>query len=161
MKIKIHIIVLLTIVTGKVFGQTSQKLIFFYKPFTNNIETNLYKDTIVKFDYMTQYENIKTADIEKDVHTAIVNKDYRIIGISGYSYLYPGLEGGYKTNKDGTKSFISLDPKYENLLKKNGFKVIQGTSDSMNPNEPPLQTVAYEYAKKYNLLILEKIMTEN
>ena len=154
---RVIVIILLIIVYGQTFGQTNPKYIFFYKPYTDSTETNLYRDTIVKFDFRTQYENIKNAEIEKDVEFAILNKDYRIVGISGNSYLYPGLEGGYKTNNDGTKTFIGLDPKYENYVKKYGFKVISGTSDSINPNDPPLQSLAYEYAKKYNLLLLEKM----
>ncbi len=154
---KAHIIVLLFLITGQCFGQTKPKYIFFYKPYTDSSETNLYRDTIVKFDFKIQYENIKAADMEKDVEMAISNMDYRIVAISGNSYLYPGLEGGYKTNKDGTKAFIGLAPKYEDYIKKYGFKVIEGTSDSINPDEPPLQQLAYEYAKKYNLKILEKM----
>ncbi|MBB2145389.1 hypothetical protein GM921_07835 [Pedobacter sp. LMG 31464] len=157
---KINIIALLILITGQTFGQTSPKVIFFYKPYTNSSETNLYRDTLVKFDFKTQYENIENADIEKEVQIALLHNDYRIVGISGNSYLYPGLEGGYKTNKDGTKAFIGLDPKYKSYIKKYGFKVIQGTSDSMNPDNPPMQGVAYEYAKKYNLLLLEKMKTK-
>ena len=157
---KFNILVLLILVKGLAFGQTSPKVIFFYKPYTDSSETNLYRDTLVKFDFKTQYENIKNANIEKEVEIALVHNDYRIIGISGNSYLYPGLEGGYKTNKDGTKTFIGIDPKYESYIKKYGFKVINGTSDSINSDNPPLQGVAYEYAKKYNQLLLEKMKTK-
>ena len=146
--------------TGTLNVQTIPKVVFFYKPYTDSSETNLYRDTLVKFDFKTQYENIKNADIEKEVEIALLHNDYRIVGISGNSYLYPGLEGGYETNKDGTKAFIGLDPKYESYIKKHGFKVIEGTSDSINPNDPPLQSVAYEYAKKYNLMLLEKMRTK-
>ena len=158
--IKLNIIALFILISGLALGQTNSKVIFFYKPYTDSSETNLYRDTLVKFDFKTQYENIKNADIEKEVEIAIGHNDYRIVGISGNSYLYPGLEGGYKTKKDGTKAFIGLDPKYESYIKKYGFKVIKGTSDSSNPDNPPLQGVAYEYAKKYNLLLLEKMNTE-
>jgi hypothetical protein len=139
---KIHIIVLLILITGQTFGQTSLKVIFFYKPYTDSSETNLYRDTLVKFDFKTQYENIKNADIKKEVEIALLHNDFRIVGISGVSYLFPGR-----------------DSRYESYIKKHSFKVIKGTSDSINEDEPPLQNVAYEYAKKYNLLLLEKMRT--
>jgi hypothetical protein len=150
---KFYSIVLFLILKGQCFGQTNPKYIFFYKPYTDSMETNLYRDTAVKFDYTIQFKNIKNAEIEKDVKIAIAHSDFRIISISGYSYLFPGLEGGYKKNKDGTKTFISLASKYEGYIKKYGFKVIKGTSDAITP----LQTVAYEYAKKYNSILLVKM----
>ena len=154
---KISISAVLILISALVFGQTSHKVIFFYKPYTDSIETNLFLDTLFKFDYKTQYENIKNADVVKDVETAIRNNDFRFIGISGNSYLYPGLEGGYETNRDGTKTFIGLDQKYKSNIKKYSFKVIKETGDSINSDNPPLQGIAYEYARKYNLLILEKM----
>ena len=154
---KFRIIVLFLICIGHCFGQTNPKYIFFYRPYTDSIETNLYRDTIIKFDYNIQYENIKIADIKKDVKIAIANSDFRIVSISGNSYLFPGLEGGYRKNKDGTKAFISLASKYELYIKKYSFKVIKGTSDAIDPSKPPLQTVAYDYAKKYNMILLKKM----
>ncbi len=124
------------------FGQSKSNYIFFYKPYTDSLETNLYKDTILEFDYNIQYENIKNANVENDVKTALSKKDFRIIAISGNSYLYPGLED-----------------RYGMLIKKFGFKVIQGTSDAIGLNDAPLQGVAYDYAKKYNLTLLERIQT--
>ncbi|OYU94429.1 MAG: hypothetical protein CFE21_15580 [Bacteroidetes bacterium B1(2017)] len=158
--IKLTCIVFLILSTGQAFGQANSKVIFFYIPYMDSTETNLYRDTLVKFDFKTQYVNIKNADIEKEVEKALLHNDYRIVGISGVSYLYPGLEGGYKTNKDGTKVLIRLDPKYESYMKKYGFKVVKGTSDSINSDNPPLQSVAYEFAKKYNLQLVEKIKTK-
>ncbi len=139
------------------FGQTNPNYIFFYKPYTDSSETNLYRDTILAFDYNIQYENIKNANIENDVNSALSQKDFRIIAISGNSYLYPGLEGGYTKYKNGTKAFIGLADRYERHIKKFGFKVIEGTSDAIGLNKPPLQGAAYDYAKKYNLTLLEKI----
>ena len=139
------------------FGQTNPKYIFFYKPYTDSSETNLYKDTTIKFDYNIQYGNIKNANVKNDVKNAIAHSDFRIVSISGYSYLFPGLEGGYRKNKDGTKAFISLASKYELYIKKYSFKVIKGTSDAINLNNQFLQSVAYDYAKKYNLILLKKM----
>ena len=53
-----------------VFGQLKSGFIFFYKPYTHSFEPNLYKNTIVKFDYKVQYENLKNANINDDVDRA-------------------------------------------------------------------------------------------
>ena len=139
------------------FTQTSPRYIVFYKPYTDSEETNLYKDTLVKFDYNTQYKNVKNANVNADVENAMEHNDLRIVSISGYTYLYPGLEGGYRRNKDGSKTFIFLSDKYSEYLATHSFKVIMGTSDAMMEGNPPLQSVAYDYAKKYNTLLLLKM----
>lgn len=148
-----RITLLLLILTNYCFGQYSKNVIIFYDPQTNRSETNLYKDTIISFDFNTQYNHLKEANIKADIEKAVLHHDFRIIAISGVSYLYPGLEGGYKTNKNGKKTFIALSPSYDLHLKKFGFKVIKGTSDAINLNEVPLQSVAYDYAKGYNTLL--------
>ena len=155
--LKASLCLLSIVLAGKCFGQSDVKCIFYYKPNTDSSETNLYKDTVVKFDYKTQYNNIREADIEKEVENALIHSDFRFISISGNSYLYPGFEGGYEKYKNGTKAFIGLSPKFEQYIKKYGFKVVEGTSDAINVNDPPLQGVAYDFAKKYNLKLLEKI----
>jgi len=139
------------------FAQSVPNYIIFHKPFTDSSETNLYNDTVIKFNYNVQYTNIKSADIKKDVENAIRHNDLRIVAISGNSYLYPGLEGGYEKLKDGRKAFIGLSKKYEDHLTKYSFKVIEGTSDAINEGDPPLQSVAYDYAKKYNMLLFKRI----
>ena len=138
-------------------SQSKLNYIFFYKAHSDTIETNLYKDTILKFDMKIQYDNLKAANINEEVEKAIKNGDFRIVSISGYSVLYPGLEGGYQKNRDGTKSFIALNPKYEKYLNKYSYKIIKGTSDNINLNDPPIQSVAYDYAKKYNTQLLSKM----
>lgn len=147
----------LIILVGQGFGQSNIKCIFYYKPYTDSSETNLYKDTVIKFDYKTQYDNITKSNIDREVDNAIAHSDFRFISISGNSYLYPGLEGGYKKLKNGTKVFIGLSEKYEQYIRKYGFKVVKGTSDSINADDPPLQGVAYDFAKKYNQKLLKKI----
>ena len=154
---KIYISLSFLFLTYLGFGQATHKYIFFYKPYTDSSETNLYKDTLVKFDYDIQYWNIANANINDDVKNAIKNNDFRLISISGNSYLFPGLEGGYKKLKDGTKAFITLGEKYEVYYKKYGFKVIEGTSDFVDGNKLDLQSIAYDYAKKYNSLIFAKV----
>jgi len=155
-KYKIIAILLLTW-TSLSFGQNPIKIIFYYKPYTDSLENNLYKNTIVKFDYNTQYYNLESANINIEVENAIMQKDYRIIAISGNCYVFPGLDGGYETKSDGSKVFICLSRKYESHFKKYGFKVIKGTSDMINGNGLPLQRIAADFAEKYNALLFEKI----
>lgn len=156
-KPKILFSVLLIVLVGKCFGQSTVKCILYYKSFTDSSETNLYLDTVIKFDYKTQYNHITKANINKEVENAILHSDFRFIAISGYSYLYPGLEGGYKELKNETKGFIGLSPKYEQYIRKYGFKIVEGTSDAINVDDPPLQRVAYDFAKKYNQKLLRKL----
>jgi hypothetical protein len=123
-----------------------KKCIFFYKPYTDSIETNLYEKPSVKFDYKTQYNNIKSADVKTEISNAIKHNDYRFIAISGNSYLYPGLESG-----------SGIASQYRKYVKKYKIKVIEGTGDSINASLPPLQSVAYDYAHEYNKSLLIKI----
>lgn len=154
-KIKLVIFAIL-IVPNILFGQDSLNVIFYYKPYTDSSETNQYKTTLLEFNYDTQYHNLKFANANIEVENAIKHSDYRFIGLSGASYVYPGLDGGYNVNSDGSKVYIGLNNIYKSHFNKYGFKVIEGTSDYINPNTPPLQRVAYEFAKKYNLLLYSK-----
>jgi hypothetical protein len=139
-------------------GATAQKTyIFFYKPYSDSSETNLYQKTLPRFDFKTQYVNIKNADVKSDFNNATSHKDYRFISISGVGYLCPGLEGGYIKYKVGERVFVVSERKYEKYLKKFKSKVIEGTSDAINVDLPPLQSVAYDYAKAYNMFLLIKI----
>jgi len=138
-------------------SMAQEHYIFFYPPYTDKSETNLYRDTNIKFDYLTQYTNIKSSIVANDVKNAIAHNDYRFIGISGNSYLYPGLEGGYEKEKNGETTFVSLARKYEKYLNRYHFKVIKGTSDALRSDLPPLQSIAYDYAKRYNAILFLKI----
>ena len=138
--------------------QVTSDYIVFYNPDSNLLEDNTYNTSNeVKFNYLIQYTNLQKSNVARDVKLALSHKDYRIISIIGYSYLYPGLEGGYQKMQDGTKMFINLDKKHEDYIKKNGFKVIKGTSDVIRTSAPPLQGVAYDYAKNYNTLLLKAL----
>jgi hypothetical protein len=53
--------------------------------------------------------------------------------------------------------FIFLIWSYGAHFKKYGFKVISGTSDAINGNDLPLQSVASDFARKYNAILFEKI----
>jgi len=138
------------------YGKTKPNYIIFYKPYTDSNETNLYNDSIIKYDYKIQYANLKNANVEEDVKRAIAHKDLRIISICGVSYLFPGLDGSYKKGKNGKDIYVPMNVKYKRYLHKHGFKVTLGTSDTHRSNELSLQPVAYNYAKEYNKLILAK-----
>jgi hypothetical protein len=139
---KILLIVLQAIVPLiNLSAQNKIDYIVFEKPYTDSLETNLYKAGPIKFDFKTQYYNVKKANITEDLNRAISHNDFRFISISGVGYLFPGLE-----NK-----------KYNKYLKKYKFKVVLGTSDAHNMSEPPLQGVAYDYGEKYNKLLLTRI----
>jgi len=144
-----------TILSNSVFGQQVSHIIFFYKPYTDSVENNLYVKTIVKFNYKTQYNNVKSADINSNLKRAIQHNDYRFIALSGNSYVLPGLEG-YAIDKNGNKSFGYLK-KYEKYINKYRFKTICGTSDAMDSSMPDLQSVAADYAKKYNKALLVRV----
>jgi hypothetical protein len=145
-------LIIITVVTVQFLffhgiGMAQKGCIFFYKPYTDSYETNFYKKAQSKFDYKTQYNNIKSANIKSELKNAISHQDHRFIAISGESYLYPGLEG----------ASTLLSRKYERYIKKYKFKVIECTSDAIKSNLPPLQNMAYHYAQEYNKMLLTKI----
>lgn len=135
-------------------AQTYSKCIFFYKPYTDSSENNLYIKTNQKFNYNIQYSNLKKANINVDLTIALKHQDYRFIAISGVSYLWPGLMGYIKYN--GNKGYGVLN-QYKHLLNKYNFKVIYGTSDVIDSSKPDLQGVAFDYALKYNKMLLLKL----
>ena len=133
-------------------AQSIQKGILLYYP--DSASNKNYSKNHPILNYKVQYNSLKNATVEIDVDIAIRNRDLRIITISGYSMLYPGLESLHQTN-----SRHGLAKKYEAHLEKYGCKIIEGTSDVINPEEPRLQSAAYDYAKKYNILLFKKIAT--
>lgn len=145
----------LTIISNIAFAQEASHIIFFYRPYTDSSETNLYEKITSKFDYNTQYYNIKGSNIINDLDIALKHNDYRFISIQGFTYVFPGLMG-YIKDKKGNETFgyLKNNAKY---LKKYKFKVIQGTSDAIDSSKPPLQNVAGDYAEKYNKALLVKI----
>ena len=87
-----------------------------------------------KTSFQLQYENLKDANPEMDFENAVVDNDLRFIGTSGVGYGIPGVEKG----------------EFDELVKKYGFKIIAWTSDVIYMGNPPLNSVAIEYAKIYN-----------
>ena len=126
------------------FGQTKSFDIVYNISTCDSCKTKS-NDTAKKFDFETQYRNLKNALVNVDLAKAIDNNDLRIVAISGVGVLFPGLETQNK----------ALIQKYDEYKLKYGFKVIRGTSDVVMPYKSPLQVAAYEYAKKYNTLLLK------
>jgi len=153
---KIAILVLYvfqTFIISNVNGQNRENYIVFHKPYKVNLETNHYTTDKIRFDYNTQYLNLKTANVENDLMIAMKHNDYRFIAISGNSYLWPGLMGYIKYR--GGKAFGVLK-QYEKYIAKDNYKVIMGTSDELDESQLDLQGEAFKYAEKYNKLLLEK-----
>ncbi|HEY4875611.1 MAG TPA: hypothetical protein VIH86_08575 [Puia sp.] len=150
---KYFLIFVLIVIQYCAIGQSRQKGISFYCP--DSVSNKNYSGNQQRLNYKVQYENLKNANVELDVTIALHNKDLRIISISGVDFLYPGLESSHKP-----KSRHGLDKRYEDHLEKYGFKVIEGTSDVINQEAPDLQSVAYNYASKYNTLLFKKLVTK-
>jgi hypothetical protein len=111
--------------------------IIFLIPYSSETINGKYPKS--KSAYEIQFNNVKNANPNSDFQKALQKNDYRFIGISGQGYLIPGIE-------EGT---INI------LVKKHGFKIIAGTSDKINLGYPPLQSIAYNYAEKYNSDLLK------
>lgn len=102
-------------------------------------------DTIEKHSKRTDgivansIEMIERSNPETDLNCAIRKKDFRFIGIMGYSLIIPGVKDYYR--------------KYE---KSNGIRVIEGTSDVISSKKVEyLNKIASSYAKEYNKLLIK------
>ncbi|MFI5158968.1 MAG: hypothetical protein ACHQF4_08880 [Sphingobacteriales bacterium] len=135
-------------------AQKETSAIFYYRPYTAISETNLYSKPTKKFNYNIQYLNIKKANVDEELKRALNYHDYRFIAISGNSYIYPGLEE-YMIIK-GQKAYGILKNN-EPYINKYKFKVVQGTSDAIDADSPPLQSIAEHFAESYNKLLLQKL----
>jgi hypothetical protein len=99
---------------------------------------------INRMDFMEKnLTEMEASDPIVDFRAALARKDYRFVGIMGYTLDIPGID--------------------ENnvLVRNGGVKVIKGTSDSIVDKEDArLQKLARDYAIKYNHLLL-KYLSEN
>jgi hypothetical protein len=87
-----------------------------------------------------------SANAQNDAYQAIKNKDFRFVGIYGYSVQIPGIEKEY----------------YWHIKDSVGLKMINGTSDAITSKEQGrLQNIAIGYAKEYNSLLFEYLMKNN
>jgi hypothetical protein len=80
---------------------------------------------------------IQHADPVQACRAAMARKDFRFLGILGFSLYFPGID--------------QFGVQIEN---KNDFHVIQGTGDAGEPTVT-LTDKAFEYARVYNLMLLE------
>ena len=85
---------------------------------------------------------LKTASPERDLATAWANKDTRFIGVMGYSLSLPGAP------KEISRAAIM----------RGQVNPIEGTSDAISsPEEAEFNNLAFEYATRYNRLLLQKM----
>jgi hypothetical protein len=85
-------------------------------------------------------DSLAALDPQRELEAALARGDRRFIAICGYACNPPGL-----TNRQ----LSSIRP--EQLNK------IDGTSDNLTPGVARLNTAAYDYALKYNTLLLARI----
>lgn len=85
---------------------------------------------------------LEAADPVRDVEQAIREGDLRFIGMMGYALIVPGV-----------------DDYGQRIWDTNGVRVIKGTSDFIaNDDVARLNELAYEYAKRYNMLLLDYLL---
>jgi len=95
-------------------------------------------------DLVKQLQWVEKADPLADAKKAVDRREFTLLGVDGYTWTIPGIE----------------DSKKFELRKKYGLKIIEGTSDVVQGEEQKrLQGLATEYAKKYNLYLLDHIKT--
>jgi outer membrane lipoprotein LolB len=96
-------------------------------------------------DLVKQLEWVEKADPIGDARKAVDRGEFALLGVNGYTWTIPGIE----------------DSKKFELRKNYGLKIIEGTSDVVQGEEHNrLQGLATEYAKKYNLYLLDHIKTK-
>jgi hypothetical protein len=96
-------------------------------------------------DFVKQLQWVENADPVADAKKAVDRSEFTFLGVYGFTWTIPGI--------DESKKF--------ELRKKYGLKIIEGTSDAVQGDEHTrLQGLATEYAKKYNLYLLEHIKTK-
>jgi hypothetical protein len=96
-------------------------------------------------DVVKQLQWVEKADPVAEAKKAVDRREFTLLGVDGYTWTIPGI--------DESKKF--------ELRKKYGLKIIEGTSDVVQGDEHArLQELATEYAKKYNLHLLDHIKTK-
>ena len=94
-------------------------------------------------DPVAELQWLKNANPIVDANKAIKNNDYKLLGVYGFSLTIPG---------------VNKPTEFEHQ-KKYGVKPIEGTSDALkNKEHAELNRMAYEYAKKYNEVILNAVV---
>ena len=88
------------------------------------------------------------ANVRREVARALKRGDYRLVGIGGLGLFFPGLEG--------------RDQAVQAVVAKFGYRFIDGTSDyAENAEQATYQSAAYNYARRYNLLLWPKLQARS
>ena len=91
-------------------------------------------------DVPAELKRLEHADPEVDFRDAIKRRDFRFLGVAGFTLTVPG---------------VPMSDENIPLLETHGVRVIPGTSD--NPVSLTLQMVAARYAERYNKLLLDHV----
>jgi hypothetical protein len=93
-------------------------------------------------DFVKQLQWVEKADPIGDARKAVDRGEFALLGLDGYTGTIPGIE----------------DSKKFELRKQYGLRLIEGTSDIVQGEEHKrLQGLAIEYAKNYNLYLLDHV----
>lgn len=92
-------------------------------------------------DVPGELKRLERADPEVDFSDAIRRREFRFLGVAGFTLAIPG---------------VPMSEENILLLETHGVRVIPGTSD--NPVSLPLQMHAVRYAERYNKLLLEYLL---
>ena len=91
-------------------------------------------------DVPAELKRLEHADPEVDFRDAIKRRDFRFLGVAGFTLTVPG---------------VPMSDENIPLLETHGVRVIPGTSD--NPVSLTLQMSAARYAERYNKLLLDHL----
>lgn len=87
-----------------------------------------------------ELKRLEQANPEVDFRDAIKRRDFRFLGVAGFTLTVPG---------------VPMSDENMPLLETHGVRVIPGTSD--NPASLTLQISAARYAERYNKLLLDHL----
>ena len=93
----------------------------------------------------SKIKDIKEADSYRDVMNSISKGDRRFVGVYGATLAVPGIADG----------------QFNSIVQLQGIKPIEGTTDFIEEDQQwELNSVAGEYALKYNLILLKNILNK-
>jgi hypothetical protein len=107
--------------------------------------TPIRKEPIPDPVVLEQLQKLRNADPSVDLQEAWQKGDLRFIGVNGYV---------------GGQVLGIRDQNFNPFVRRYGVKVIPGTGDAITSEEQlQLQTIASQYAKRYNQLLLRKLQS--
>lgn len=93
---------------------------------------------------MKELNEIEGANPARDLQAAVARKDFRFVGIWGYTVEVPGLNENDKR------------------IQEQGVRMIEGTSDALtNELAAKFQEKARSYAERYNHLLLDYLKKQD